>query len=576
MAHSYKIFPAIGVARVGNSEENYIAPESEGGLPIPRDGGEFSADDFRDAQGAMRRQAARFQVYRCDEDGAEQKPVIPGEGGVKHIEWTVHLANKKAVWYEFITNLGEDGYASNHPLRNADISDARERQQMIVDAGPRSLDGVNQHAAFSRDSNSNGYPMTFPPEDIEPHKIDTLGDMYTDAEGRCLVAGGHGHSGSKYRPVGITAYANNDGWWDDTSDGPVSAVLVMENGDRIDVTPAWVLVGPPAYAPQILNLVTLYDTIYDVVVRKMGRRPDIFQNDVWNSDYQPDWETEIKPILQRGENYPWVVAIPPVPHTFNYALLGNPDPQYNGLRDYYFNIMRAPNEENSLNSSENGYTMMPFLAGDDVVGNQQTSKYLKLTDTQYFMLQQWAAGKFKAGGDGAGEAAGDHLTRASLENCVGGAFSPGIEMTWISRNPLIYDEPFRVKPRADLPIPLSLSTDFAKGLEPGDVTKYMAIPWQADFNECSSQPIGDRIVWWWPAQRPSFVYTEAGRKKQRAWVGIDYDQNAPDFIQFADDLDMVKKWQDLGFIYNVGDVDDPDYIEVERRMPHREIKREEE
>ncbi len=29
----YKVFPAIGVARVGNSEEYYLAPETTGGLP---------------------------------------------------------------------------------------------------------------------------------------------------------------------------------------------------------------------------------------------------------------------------------------------------------------------------------------------------------------------------------------------------------------------------------------------------------------------------------------------------------------------------------------------------------------
>ena len=36
---------------------------------------------------------------------------------------------------------------------------------------------------------------------------------------------------------------------------------------------------------------------------------------------------------------------------------------------------------------------------------------------------------------------------------------------------------------------LSQSNNFETGLQPGDLTKYMSVPWQADFNECSTQPI---------------------------------------------------------------------------------------
>ena len=42
-------------------------------------------------------------------------------------------------------------------------------------------------------------------------------------------------------------------------------------------------------------------------------------------------------------------------------------------------------------------------------------------------------------------------------------------------------------------------------LEAGDVTKFMACPWQADFYECRDD--------WWPAQRPDTVITEAEIKE---------------------------------------------------------------
>jgi outer membrane autotransporter protein len=57
------IHPAIGIARVGNSpDEYYFGPEIPGGLPIAPDG-------YKDASGAMKRQAARFRVFGLDAQG---------------------------------------------------------------------------------------------------------------------------------------------------------------------------------------------------------------------------------------------------------------------------------------------------------------------------------------------------------------------------------------------------------------------------------------------------------------------------------------------------------------------------
>ena len=416
--------------------------------------------------------------------------------------------------------------------------------------------------------------------------------MYLDADGHLIFVGGFGRSGSENEQPEIQDYANNDGWWDDTSDGTVSAEVVLDSEPAITVnSPAWVLVAPPAYAPQILNLVTLYDTMLDVAVRNMNYRLDIYKDGLWNYNYQPNFEQEIKPILERASIFPWVTAMPPKAHTFDYKLLGNISPEYNSLRQYFFSQIRPPNEKNTLKSKTTGYPMMPYIAGDDATNSsQKSSKYLTLTDTQYFLLQQWAKGKFVNPTPNPNNTldAAEQLTKASLENCVGGAFSPGIEMTWICRNPKIYREPFRLKHKQNVGTNLSLGMDLDKGLEPGDVTKFMALPWQADFNECSSQPL-DRIVWWWPAQRPLFVYLEpkseheSGQSasnetapdetiqdRQVPWVGTDYDQNRPDYMIFADDVEMVKKWHQLGFVFNVGKKGDIDnyYAEVARKLPH--------
>jgi len=583
----YAIFPSIGIARVGNAPKDfYIGPETYRGLPIlPGAAGQpFKPKHFRDQDGLLRRQAARFRVFRETDSGTEELTLDTPD--VVHIHWTVHLANKKATWYQFQTSQGEQGYASNHPLRNPDKTTVDERRRLIIDPGPREIAGRsaggNGEVSFSRNTIPPGYKGgSFPPPTLKPLGIDTLGSLQTDAQGRLLVLGGSGGSGSIDDQPALPTYANNDGWWDDTSDGPVRATIVLASGERIEAAPAWVIVAPPKYAPQLANLVTLYDTIFDVAVRLQGARPDLYANGLWNggaTGFRPSFETDIKPIFERAGDYAWVAAIPPKPHTFDLAKLGNPDPALNDFRRYFLDAIRPPGGENVILKPSSGATMMPYLAGDDALGesDQATSKYLRLTDTQYFMLQQWADGCFDPAPRDETHP-GVRLTRGVLENCVGGGFSPGIEMTWISRDPAIYAEPFRLRVRNNIPDPLSLGFEPAAGLEPGDVCRYMALPWQADFNECSSQPIGDRVLWWWPAQRPEFVYASAvaattGQETaaepdpyvQTTWIGTDYDQNAGDYISFADNVEMVLSWHELGFIYNVGTPDQPRFVEVER------------
>lgn len=591
MTTTYKIYPAIGIARVGNApDEYYIGPESYCGLPINPDGRKpFTEADFRDKKNRLCRQAARFRVFRI-ENGVEEE-VMLNKHGVKSITWTVHLANKKPSWYTFETSLGEDGYAPNHPLRNAHVK-GKDRHKLIIDAGPRQIEGVNQNGvSFDLASVPHDYRGAhFPDGPLHPTNtpITTLGELKTDAEGRLLVLGGLGISGSTDSNPSIGEYANNDNWWDDTSDGPVGARIVLEDGSVVEAAPAWVLVGPPSYAPEIPNLVTLYDTIYDAMVRA-GHYPHIFANGYWNSGeqgYRPNFETDIKPLLERATLYPWVAAIPPKPHKFDMDMLGALDANGNGalaskgLRDYILSFVRAPDQNNVIVGS-NGATMMPYLAGDNcLIPDASSSKYLRLTDTQFFFLQQWADGWFTNHESAEMSAMG--LTRAVLENCVGGAFSPGIEMTWISRNPAIYAEPFRIRAHFVPKGPLSLNFDPLRGMEPGDVTRYMAIPWQADFNECSSQqPMDGRTIWWWPAQRPEFVYLEPKLRLQKeaekpqpdeksgvqvSWLGTDFDQMASNFIQFADDVDMVKYWCGLGFVMEKTIEGEQRFVEVARRL----------
>ena len=110
----YKIHPGIGIARVGDSPEGfYLAPERAGAAPIACDamgnaalspgGTEQITGTFKDSQGRILRQGARFQVFVYDAVNPEGRPLKVGDhvegaqggGPLIDIQWSAYLANKK-------------------------------------------------------------------------------------------------------------------------------------------------------------------------------------------------------------------------------------------------------------------------------------------------------------------------------------------------------------------------------------------------------------------------------------------------------------------------------------------------
>src|SRR6185369_3693654 len=99
------------------------------------------------------------------------------------------------------------------------------------------------------------------------HKV-PLGELRTDASGRLLVLGGFGDSAS-YPPKPAVTFANNDGWHDDTSDGPVRATVKI-GGKEFEAEPAAVAVTPPNFGQGLYGPVTMYDVVYDLFCREFG------------------------------------------------------------------------------------------------------------------------------------------------------------------------------------------------------------------------------------------------------------------------------------------------------------------
>src|SRR5437764_13495055 len=113
MATVFKIHPAVGVARVGNSDDFFVGPERLGERPNPPGG-------FKDAQCRVKRQAARFRIFAHHDDNSVEEIT----SAKADITWTVHLANKKAAF----PGRGNSGAASD----------------LTIDPGPRSANGPNQ------------------------------------------------------------------------------------------------------------------------------------------------------------------------------------------------------------------------------------------------------------------------------------------------------------------------------------------------------------------------------------------------------------------------------------------------
>jgi hypothetical protein len=106
------IHPTIGIARLGNSEHEYLLA-SEVAEPLPGRPG-----SYRDQTGALKRQAARFRIYGLNAAGRAVEELTARNA---EIRWTVHLANKKAAWYQFQIALDIPEASSAPPswLRNA-------------------------------------------------------------------------------------------------------------------------------------------------------------------------------------------------------------------------------------------------------------------------------------------------------------------------------------------------------------------------------------------------------------------------------------------------------------------------
>ena len=558
-AVAWKIHPAIGIARVGNSpSEFFVAVEALDPAEPPVTGRRDAGDAGGTALPRVKRQAARFRIYAYD--ASENCLGEVTAESVTAIRWTVTLANKKASGRRIGSRLDGGLDLAGTPRRNRDVPDS-ERWKLEITPRSRELTGINQRAAFD-----DGRFMDIPV---------SLGEIRTDPQGRLLVLGGCGKAGTHDATKRIRSHTDNDGWYDDVSDGPVSAAITLADGRVVSATPSWVIVAPPDFAPGIAAAATLFDALVDSAIRGGFRRPP----------RRPSFQRDILPILRRAIamqwlNRPALLALSDNPHIgtgdaeANLAILGRNDATAKPARD---SVFAALAKHNAIPGS---------AKNRKEAGGAVAHPWLKLTRTQFDMLKLWAAGEFESdspinAGAVVAPAQASHtpeaLDRASLDACC-----PGILVSGAAGR---------------LDSDIFLPEDFLR-LDPGklaagSITQSMPCPWQADLLEGRTP---------WSMVRPEQVLTldtyraicaldeqiaalprdataEAQRRilqdrrnglwrSRQAWTrGL-----AAEFP--AREESLIKEWQHLGFVtghgpdgaaYRLAGV--PCFVETERN-PH--------
>ena len=513
------IYPAIGIARVGNSTSDYFIGPEIAGMPSA------DPDGFRDAKGCIKRQASRFRLFGLNKDAAV---VCELDGSDGDIGWQVELANHKPAWYYFDQALDISASNGNFDPGTAAIASIRrnrlykgQRSDLAISPGSRSISGISTNV-------EGGDPQYSFDTGTFIGTLVYLGELRTDEQGNLLVLGGKGHSFS-YDHSLPTTFANNEGWCDDVSDGPVNATIKLKDGRSLSAADGWVVVAPPDYAPGVQAIITGYDLVYSVAASM----------DPGLSPAQVVFYEHVYPILQRLSVNQWVNAGFSIdfgwgsPADFTLPvlqqLLADPGSASLPLRQAIFERFRDPAA---------GYlqaTAIPEVYGDAVTLSFTTTnpmEWMPVLPIQYAWLKAWAQGNFVPGKPYVPKKwsamtpveQAEGLTRAALDQTIGGPFHPGCEFTWPLRNALLYSAPFRLK-RRSAPEP-----DYGDQLSPGaavgaggpldgslagSISRWMACPWQTDTASCLSayrSYSGEYLPTFWPARVPNDVLTEEDYK----------------------------------------------------------------
>jgi hypothetical protein len=581
------IFPRIGFARVGNSFQQdygkgwYYAPEIPGRFDEPEGG-------YKDAAGNVKRQAARFRAYAFDNEGHAIYEIIKDDGF--ELEWTIQVANKKPSWYVFMgsedTGAFQPGYRTlRNPTVQPDIP-PDQRTKLIVDSGVHTINSSSSEAPQPLQGEFFG-------SKDKPTTI-YLGEASTDDQGRLVVKAGRGKSmsiaqeGDEY-PLILTDFDSPD-WIDDTCDGWITVKVTHKDSGTIwkSVVKARVIGTTPKFVAGVYAPTTLYDLMEEIYERERRKA----EGEKYTVG-EVGWYAHIWPLLQRPPLLSWVNVQangghgPNGPGNFfddrwQKSLSDKTVFESDSIRKGVLGRMRLPSTNGKYDQARAGQAypyFMPWLSGDGgrtTAGNAST--FTSVTELQYDRLHAWAEGNFRKPANPPEPFPDDFedihirgqpaaLNRASLEATIGAPLYPGIEMSWNAELSETYN----------LKLPFCIRED----VQPGDLTKYLSLPWQSDFYMCRS--------YWWPSARPDTIVTEksylnATKSVAKEDVAKSLNNRVPwergihqnytdvygDQPLFAN-TDMAQRWHKLGFIVQRPSFGpEPIFVETQRGVLEKE------
>jgi hypothetical protein len=511
------IHPGIGVARIGNSEGSIVGPQVTKSPRRP-------AGSMHGKNGALLREAAEFRIYGYDADGAVVAELTLENS---EIEWSVHVASTKAAWYIFRAAL-DIPEASGQKLRRRNPNyEPAKRGDLRIDPGAIVISGADQ--GTQPEVFCNG---VFRYESTMTEVM--LAQLQTDTQGRLRVLSGKGRSGA---PTGLPIdsgqvedwFANATGWYDDIADGPVEATVRIA-GTRIPCESAWVITAPPNYAPDIIGWRTLDDLLQDLYMEAGW---------IEKSD-SVSFTTHIYPLLGRLSGLQWV-------NKGFFALFGSGGPldftapatidklcRVHQPGDIYVQLRRAfANAFRQM--GELSAQAWPSIYGDAFGTFSPTApnNFLPIWKAANGWLDKWIAGDFAADWNNPPPTYGsidevplankpEMLDRAAMHFCLADAFHPGCEVTWPIRHLSLFERPYRIRRRPagthEPDYGNELTTERALGPDgplhaqgPGDLTRWMAVPWQMDTAGCRSgydRGYDPFLPTFWPARVPNTVLTK--------------------------------------------------------------------
>ncbi|NQY28634.1 MAG: hypothetical protein HRT69_04095 [Flavobacteriaceae bacterium] len=450
----FRIYPSIGIARMGNGPANkdevVFSPE------VPwKNLFDLKLEPFT-PYGALKKQAQRFYIYKCDEEGNPTEKIHPND---YEIEWSVEVANKKPFWYDFnnsldlSVDLDKDSNDKDHndkdnhknlskaffkdriapgisaSSRNPNIPSEGMKGEGIPNSREELVNGPN-YASVSLKNEKMTIGGMFPfPRNGENHskiaskmrtvsKDVSLGTIEYDKdapnpehEGSLIFYSGDGVSASLNPSDLNTDFADNSNWYDDICDGRVTAKIKNKiTGEEYKLdgpeAAAWIATAPPDYAPQINPISSLYDLV-------TGADPYKLHTD------HASCLSMVLPLFFKFYQMQWVnlgdflspsfkEEIDKLTEAGNFDFLYTPGEKSQATREAIFQLFRNPrydyiNEKiipskdmTDFNALGVGKTklQLPYYVGDGINYPGSPAQWFAIPPMLYDQLKQWSEGHF--------------------------------------------------------------------------------------------------------------------------------------------------------------------------------------